>query len=471
MAWPRAGVVWLVGAGATSLAIGLAVFVAEARRAEARDLAFGRLRAAAERFDDAEAVDMARRFAENRPFARRDERTAEVERLLALTAGWSARRARDAAYDALHNAAEAGDEARVAEAAAAFRVAKWKDDPDPRGDQVERVAMEARGWPARRARDVAYQALVAAAAKDEDGAVIQAAAAFLAANPTGAQSDPRTAQVVQLRDEAGRAPARRARDAAYDRLVALMPVVHGDGPGRDREALAAADTFLTSGAEDAAKDRRVGHVWSLRQEIEEAPARRKRDADYAAMTRAYQSGDDRSLLRAAEAFLTELPPRRKDPREDQALQLKEYALEWPNRRARDAAYDRLVEAFGRGDDAAVLQAAEAFAAAPPRGQPDPRKTQVESLADAAREWPNRRARDAAFRLLARAVAAGDDHGTVLASEEFLGAPPRRGDDPRSDQVRSWYGKSFARWFARNPEGQEADRRVGRYRNLTAKYNR
>src|SRR5262249_38294098 len=104
---------------------------------------------------------------------------------------------------------------------------------------------------------------------------------------------------------------------------------------------------------------------------------------------------------------------------------------WPDRLARDRAYDRLLHAVMEDDWEAALRAGEQFRAAGADG----RVAQVEELCAQAREVPRRRTRDAAYeKMLAASALPGAEPTVVEAAGEFRQALPSKGADQRTEQV-------------------------------------
>ncbi len=98
-----------------------------------------------------------------------------------------------------------------------------------------------------------------------------------------------------------------------------------------------------------------------------------------------------------------------------------------------------------------------------------RADRVREWVEEAKEWPNRRLRDAAYADLEKASAAADGETALAAAERFLQAAPIHAPDPRDGRVRALYNDAFTQWFARRAGDLDdgARRRIERYRTLTA----
>jgi L-lactate utilization protein LutC len=273
-------------------------------------------------------------------------------------------------------------------------------------------------------------------------------------------ADPRTEQVEQLKQWALERPNRRLRDAVYQDLAAAAAK-------QDEQAVAqAAKRFLDAPMLNGTDPRRR-QVEEVARQAQEWPNRRLRDRAHEHLVAAREKGDDLGVLRSAEQFLAAPPLQGTDPRTDQVRGLKQWALEAPNRRLRDAAYQDLAAAAAKQDEQAVAQAAKRFLDAPMLNGTDPRRRQVEEVARQAQEWPNRRLRDRAHEHLVAAREKGDDLGVLRSAEQFLAAGPLEGADPRTKQVVAWYNDTFTRWFIGQPDNlnEEAKARIMRYPTL------
>lgn len=124
-------------------------------------------------------------------------------------------------------------------------------------------------------------------------------------------------------------------------------------------------------------------------------------------------------------------------------------------RARSTAYAAIAVAASHDDDVTVVREAERFLATPTLSWADPREAQVRSLLREAREAPSRRVRDAAFKQTQAALARGDDFAVLQAVEKFAAAPPLTIDDKRATLVRDIYARGFVRWFASLDGGANA----------------
>jgi hypothetical protein len=200
--------------------------------------------------------------------------------------------------------------------------------------------------------------------------------------------------------------------------------------------------------------------------------RQMRDDAFGEMQEAAGRYDDQAALAAADRFFAVKPLSGKDERDSLVEAQRKQTREWPNRRIRDTAYEQLLEAVRQTDSQAAIQAAKAFLEARSLGDPDPRTSQVDELAEDAKEWPNRRIRDDAFANLLTALAGTDDGAALLEAEKFLQARPSRGEDPRSDRVRMLYTEAFTRWFIGKDDQAEtkAKARLDAYRQLITANN-
>ncbi|WZO96083.1 hypothetical protein EP7_003059 [Isosphaeraceae bacterium EP7] len=446
------------------LAGGVLSAQAESARMQ-RDAAFADLKAAAERLDGPAGADAAGRFL-NTAFVSRDGRSAAVRKLHLAAPGWPAARARNAAYERLMAAASRRDGAGAVAAADDFLKTALGVD-DPRTQQVSEIRGRVREWPALVARDRAYNDVATASRTGDDRALLAAADRFLQA--AGSNTDPRATLVRDLKAQAAEAPRRRARDQAYGQLTERIAAVLGDSAEADRDALDAADRFLAAEPTWGAADPRKEQVERLRTAILAAPKRRERDAAYRSLIAAARLGEpgEATVGREAAAFAASLPKGETDPRAEQVARLGDLAQEGPNLRRRDDAYGRLLAAVAGKDEVAAAQAIADFRAATPGKIADPRRGQVDRAERMAAEWPGRRRRDDAFARLRALDSAADDLAVINLAEQFLQARPREGEDPRTTQVRQRYDAAFVRWFAGGPEGSEAQERADRYRTLTA----
>jgi hypothetical protein len=467
-----------------------ALYFIRERRAGERERALEALSAAAARLDDQASSEAIRRFTENQPLFGADSRTPWVLAIREGLTAWPNRRMRDAAYDRLMKAAGQDDEDGVRREAQSFIAASSGSKEDPRRAQVDQIVASSRTWSRGRTLDSAYNRVSEAAARDDDGGVIRASDEFLATagNELLAGGDPRASQVSSLRDQAKAAPGRRARDAAYARLIQLLPSVEGTRPDSDEEACRAAERFLAA-PPPVGEDSRAAQVRELMRRVQDAPRRRVLELTYRSLIEAARRDDDRTVIERAKAFLDSAASDGADSRVPQVRELQKYAAAAPDRRRRDESYTCLINAYALGDENEVLKQAKAFLGASrdenvnpqERSRPladsnvtegvapvvdsDPRSSQVSKLANEAREWPRLRTRDSAFAHLQKMIEGKNDREAILAAENFLGAPPLIRADGRTDQVKRWYREAFVRWFAAQPAEDEMKERVGRYRTL------
>src|SRR5262249_3924144 len=160
-------------------------------------------------------------------------------------------------------------------------------------------------------------------------------------------------------------------------------------------------------------------VRELARQAKEWPRRRDRDRAYGELLDAVRKDDDRAVLQAADRFLAAPPLAGPDDRATQVQALCDQAREAPNRRPRDAAYCDLLAAQAKeGAEQAVVKAADAFLAVPPGAAEDPRTEQVRRLRQYALEAPNRRVRDAAYQQLVAVAPKGDERGVSEAAQRF-----------------------------------------------------
>lgn len=321
----------------------------------------------------------------------------------------------------------------------------------------------------RARRDQAYAQLVQAANRGDDATVVAAAGEFLALVPAR-DGDRRAGQVRELERQARHEARHRPdREAAY-RQVCQAIREHDD-----RQFLRAAEAFLAA-TPLSNPDPREAEVHRLRRKVCDDPwhKRQTRDRSYQALARAVDRGDDPAVLAAAAAFLAALPAGGADPRAEQVERLVRELRDDPTaqRRRRNASYARLVAAFAKGDDPAVIAAADAFLAdLPPRAEDD-RAGQVRLLRRRVHDDPSarRRTRDQAYAHLAGAVPRGDDAGVLGAAEQFLDSLPVRGKDAREGQVRRLYRRAFVRWFTARDGALDSDAlgHVQRYKAFTSK---
>jgi hypothetical protein len=454
-------------AAAAALLLGLlsAAYAGINARAESqRAAAYADLGRATSDLDGEAARSALDRFRSSWPLPHpEDGRLKPLARVQSDLRGWPDLRKRNAAYERLVGAARAGDDAAAVGAAREFLASSQGKPADARLDQVARVLANADEVPNRRTRDAAFKELVGAAARDDNEAARTAAERFLAAPPKR-DADPRTAVVQQASLEAAEAPARRRRDRAYADLMAALTA----SPTRDADAVKAADEFLAAPPDKVAEPR-TDQVRELRQYARETPNRRTRDAAYDRLVKAMKDEPlrDADAVKAADEFLAAAPEKEAEPRAAQVNVLRTYAAQTPNRRTRDEAYGRLRAAVAKQDEKGVEAAAKEFLAARGERDADPRDKQVGELRQEAGEWPNRRTRDAAYADLKGARSKGEAVPALLAAEKYLEAPPLQGDDPRTASVRAWYAETFTDWMLHQQGQLDAkDRsRVVKYRSL------
>ena len=176
--------------------------------------------------------------------------------VLAATAGlWmrerSASAARNAAFADVKGATAKLDDAAARSAIERFDASRPWLGADGRQDAVRKVEKDLDVWPDLKKRNTAYADLQAAAAKVDDDDMVRAANEFL---ETGISAkDPRAKQVERIRAELRDRQKRRARDLAYDQLIAEK------GDGDNVKLLHAAEAFLEAD-EPTQQDPRVGQV-------------------------------------------------------------------------------------------------------------------------------------------------------------------------------------------------------------------
>ncbi|HEX3869725.1 MAG TPA: hypothetical protein VHV77_04730, partial [Pirellulales bacterium] len=115
--------------------------------------------------------------------------------------------------------------------------------------------------------------------------------------------------------------------------------------------------------------------------------------------------------------------------------------------AREAAYDRFVEAAERLDDAEAREAGEAFLATIPNNYYSTRQQQVERTLEESERWPAQRLRNTAVKELATAIDAHNDEAVMAAAAKFLEARDPQSTDPREKVVIDRYSEAFVRYFA------------------------
>jgi hypothetical protein len=218
-----------------------------------------------------------------------------------------------------------------------------------------------------RERQSAYQEAVAAAARHDEQAALDAAARFFAVAP--AANDPRYQHVQEIQQAVPEWAKQTQRDQAYAQLLAAFK-------DRDKEAVLRAVAAFQSALPANTDEPRTAHVKELAAQAEALPALRQRDQAYAQLQKAFAGGDEQGVATAAKAFLDALPPQTDDPRTAQVKELAAQAEEWPNLRERDKAHAALLAAVERGDAPAVFKAAEHFLAFPPVHGSDARTAQV-----------------------------------------------------------------------------------------------
>lgn len=141
--------------------------------------------------------------------------------------------------------------------------------------------------------------------------------------------------------------------------------------------------------------------------------------------------------------------------------------DWRGSQIRSQAYSVIMTAAGPEAEKTIISEAQRFLSAWTLQGNDPRKPQVQALRRDAVELPNRRIRDSAFEQLRQAVQAADDFATLVAAEGFLGAPPLQAADPRQERVLDAYARAFSIWFANlaEPLGDTAQGRIQSYKKF------
>ncbi|MET4071879.1 hypothetical protein ABID58_006703 [Bradyrhizobium sp. S3.2.6] len=138
-------------------------------------------------------------------------------------------------------------------------------------------------------------------------------------------------------------------------------------------------------------------------------------------------------------------------------------------RAKSQAYSAITTAAGPDREKIIAAEAQRFLDAWTLQQNDLRIAQVQALRRDALELPNRRIRDAAFEQLRQAVQGNDDAAAIDAAERFLDAPPLQIADPRREVVLDAYARAFSIWFSNLPEplSETALARIQSYRKLAS----
>lgn len=137
---------------------------------------------------------------------------------------------------------------------------------------------------------------------------------------------------------------------------------------------------------------------------------------------------------------------------------------------RSQAYLAVSGAADRGDKESALAEADRFLAAWTFRADDPREEQIRQWRREVAELPNRRIRNAAYERMQNALQRGDREVAMEAAEQFLGAPPIDVADPRWDRVVNVYARDFITWFSElaEPLGDAARVRVEGYKKLAVK---
>jgi hypothetical protein len=197
-------------------------------------------------------------------------------------------------------------------------------------------------------------------------------------------------------------------------------------------------------------------------------ARDQRAAAFDRLQQAMARWDDQVALAAVDAFFA-VRPWGLDGREEWVRAAQKETGEWPNRRRRDEAYQRILKAAAVFDDQSAGTAAAHFLAALPQHQDEPRTDQVKKIQRAAKNWPNRRLRDSAFANLKNAQAHQNHLAVLQSAEQFLSAAPAHRPDPRTDQVLADYRQSFVQWFLTLGPNLDAmaQERIKRFQALAA----
>jgi hypothetical protein len=428
-----------------------------------RNAAFAELQQAVRTLDRERGEAAVKTFRAVELISPQDKRERVVVQLSGEMTNWPALALREAAYQRMVTALEEHNDQQARRAAEDFLALLPAKQQDLREDQVRLVHRNTVEFALGRQRQQAYTRVRAAANQGDDVGVVQAAEEFLAV-PERDCSDPRKEQVEEILVRAREMPGRRLRDQAYSRLLTAVTA----DPVQDHDALRAIEDFHKAYPQRGI-DRRLRHVEELKQYAQETPRRRQRNQAYKRLIFALQADPIRheEAVQAANAFLAALPEKEQEQRTEQVRRLRAYAQDTPNRKRRDQAYHLFTQAVRNQDEQGVEKAARAFLAALSDVETDPRDTQVVKFQQEAREWPHRRLRTQAYEKLLQARDQGDVLGILGAAEDFLEAAPVTETDLRQEQVLRWYQETFVAWFL-DQEGSldaEGQARLDKYRSL------
>jgi hypothetical protein len=204
--------------------------IQQAARQHQRDLVYAQLADAFQKKDEQEVARAANAFL-SLAMKSDDPRTSQVKELAAAAEQWPQLRQRDAAYAQLHAAFPKGNDQGMLSAAKAFEEALSTSLADPRADQVQKLAAQAKEWPLWKQRDEAYAVLRSSSRRSNVLAILKAAEQFLESLPLQG-IDPRTSEVLNVYHRVfhdwylaqTRAELRRSGCvAAYLKLSAIVP--------------------------------------------------------------------------------------------------------------------------------------------------------------------------------------------------------------------------------------------------------
>jgi hypothetical protein len=203
----------------------------------------------------------------------------------------------------------------------------------------------------------------------------------------------------------------------------------------------------------------------------DAVQRSRRDAAFARLLDSVRKTDEAAAAEAVAEFRRAEPLSLSEPRADAVDRLGKRMIELGEERMRTAAYDKLQTAVADYNGDETTKFAGEFLAL--RGnEVDPRRDDVLRLQRDVPDLPNRKLRDAAYQRLVDAQARQNDLEILPAAEAFLQAGPTVPEraDPRTAEVRNAYAGSFTRWLLGRPAELQEDelQRVEKYNALAAK---
>ncbi len=252
---------------------------------------------------------------------------------------------------------------------------------------------------------------------------------------------------------------RQVRAEAFDRIQAAARRDDDKTVRSEGARFLAAKTF-------SPHDERVAQVAQLMKEAAVAGGRRERNAAAKSLLAAASRGNADEVRAQAARFAAAAASG--DERSKEIERIAADAVDWSDRRDRNAAATDLLSAAKQGKPERVRDAAARFAAAAPESGQDSRAAEVGRIVADAGEWPNRRVRNIAVKDLEKALARGGNLAAMDAAARFIEAPPVAQADPRRETVVALYAKSLVDWFQSlsGDLSAAALRRIQRYRSLT-----